>query len=151
MFFLRQEDLLHDKEWHIFNSNYETIEEKDFVIMFARRFDSINEKFENIYLIRNERVIKIYDAKGNAFEPDFILFAKQREDTHLTYQVFIEPKGQHLMGTDQWKEHFLKLLRQEKKTINIDSDKYRITAVPFYNTITENEFKKSLEDALTEI
>ena len=74
--------------------------------MFARRFESLEKKFENIYLIRNEREIKIIDKLGRAFEPDFILFCKKKEKKELTYQVFIEPKGGHLIAHDKWKEDF---------------------------------------------
>ena len=62
----------------------------------------------------------------------------------LTYQIFIEPKGKHLIKNDKWKEEFLKELREEKQTFDIDSDKYLITGVPFYNY--ENEIKDILED-----
>jgi len=34
------------------------------------------------------------------------------------------------------------------KAINLLTDKYRITGVPFYNNTNENEFRKSMEDAL---
>ena len=116
--------------------------------MFAKRFESINKKYENIYLIRNERELKIIDKNGRAFEPDFILFCKEKNGEELTYQVFIEPKGSHLLLNDKWKEDFLNLINQEKKTIKINTDKYRITGVPFYNNGNENEFSKSLDSVL---
>jgi len=113
--------------------------------MFARRFKNLEQNFENIYLIRNERELKIYDKLGRAFEPDFILFCKQKEGKELIYQVFIEPKGNHLKSHDKWKEEFLKEIRDKKEVLDIDSDKYLITGVPFYNNENENEFKESLE------
>ena len=116
--------------------------------MFSRRFESLNQKYENIYLIRNEREIKIYDKFGRAFEPDFLLFCKQREREQMTYQVFIEPKGKYLMGQDKWKDDFLKEISSTQKTITIHTDTYLITAVPFYNYSTENEFKASLSKIL---
>lgn len=141
---------LEDKEWYVFNDNYGTIEEKGFVSLFARRFEGLNQKFENIYLIRNEREIKIFDKLGRAFEPDFLLFCKQRDGKQMTFQVFIEPKGEHLKGHDKWKEDFLKEIRTEQKTIKIYTDTYLITAVPFYNYNNENEFKTTLENTLNE-
>lgn len=45
---------------------------KKFVELFQRRFEGLKEKFTNIYLIRNEREIKIIDKLGRAFEPDFV-------------------------------------------------------------------------------
>lgn len=143
-----QEALTVEKPWYVYNANYGTKEEKDFVAMFARRFESINQKYENIYLIRNERVLKIFDKFGRAFEPDFLLFCKQKNEEQLTYQIFIEPKGAHLIANDKWKEEFLNEIRKDKKTINLLTDKYRITGVPFYNNENENNFRESIEKVL---
>lgn len=135
-----------DKEdWFSFNDNFGTIEEKAFVSLFSRRFEGFSHKFENIHLIRNEREIKIFDKYGRAFEPDFLLFCSERANKQLTFQVFIEPKGAHLIGYDKWKEDFLKVIGNEQKSIKIYTDTYKITAVPFYNYGNENEFKKVLE------
>ncbi len=143
-----QESLVLNEPWYVYNANYGTSEEKAFVAMFARRFESLGQKFKDIYLIRNEREIKIIDKLGRAFEPDFILFCKQKKAKELTYQVFIEPKGTHLVAHDKWKEEFLKEIREEERTIKIDTDNYLITGVPFYNNANENDFKKTLEDTL---
>ncbi|MCK0159019.1 DEAD/DEAH box helicase family protein [Allomuricauda sp. F6463D] len=143
-----QFDVVSEPEWYVYNANYGTSEEKEFVKMFARRFEQLENNFENIYLIRNEREIKIIDKLGRAFEPDFVLFCKQKAGKELTYQVFIEPKGNHLKAHDKWKEDFLKEIREDKKTIEIDSDNYLITGVPFYNNENENEFKETLEKTL---
>jgi len=145
-----QEGLVANEPWYVYNANYGTSEEKEFVKMFARRFENLEKTFENIYLIRNEREIKIIDKLGRAFEPDFVLFCKQKAGNELTYQVFIEPKGNHLKAHDKWKEDFLKEIREDKMTIEIDSDKYLITGVPFYNNENENEFKETLENTLNE-
>ena len=140
-----QLDVISDADWYVYNANYGTSEEKNFVSMFARRFKNLEKRFQNIYLIRNERVIKIYDHIGRAFEPDFILFCKEKDGNELTFQVFIEPKGSHLVANDKWKEEYLKKIRDEKRTVEINMDKYRITGVPFYNYSNENEFAQNLE------
>jgi len=145
-----QETLVANEPWYVYNANYGTSEEKKFVELFSRRFEGLNQKFENIYLIRNEREIKIFDKLGRAFEPDFLLFCKQRDGEQMTFQVFIEPKGEHLKGHDKWKEDFLNEIRAERKTIKIHTDTYLITAVPFYNYNNENEFKTTLENTLNE-
>ncbi len=143
-----QETFVTNEPWYVYNANYGTSEEKKFVELFQRRFEGLKEKFKNIYLIRNEREIKIIDKLGRAFEPDFILFCKQKKGKELTYQVFIEPKGAHLIANDKWKEEFLKQIRDEEKIIKIYTDDYVITGVPFYNYSNENEFKQSLENTL---
>ncbi|HEY8366608.1 MAG TPA: type III deoxyribonuclease, partial [Bacteroidia bacterium] len=145
-----QESLVANEPWYVYNANYGTSEEKKFVELFSRRFEGLNQKFENIYLIRNEREIKIFDKLGRAFEPDFLLFCKQRDGEQMTFQVFIEPKGEHLKGYDKWKEDFLNEIRAEQKTIKIHTDTYLITAVPFYNYNNENEFNTNIENVLNE-
>ncbi|OFV11181.1 type III deoxyribonuclease [Sphingobacterium sp. HMSC13C05] len=143
-----QETLVASEPWYVYNANYGTSEEKKFVELFSRRFEGLNQKFENIYLIRNEREIKIFDKLGRAFEPDFLLFCKQRDGEQMTFQVFIEPKGEYLKGHDKWKEDFLKEIRTKQKIIKIHTDTHLITAVPFYNYNNENEFKTTLENTL---
>lgn len=144
-----QEALVVNEPWYVYNANYGTSEEKAFVKMFARRFEGLGQKYEDIYLIRNEREIKIIDKLGRAFEPDFILFCRQKKDAALTYQVFIEPKGKHLIGNDKWKEDFLKEIREKERILKIHTDSYVITAVPFYNYESENDFVRSLEGVLS--
>lgn len=144
-----QETMLANEPWYAYNANYGTDKEKKFVELFSTRFESLNQKFKNIYLIRNEREVKIFDKLGRAFEPDFLLFCKQRNEEKMTFQVFIEPKGSHLIGFDKWKEDFLKEIGDSGKTIKIHTDTYLITAVPFYNYSSENDFSKKLDSVLS--
>ncbi|MCQ2307080.1 MAG: DEAD/DEAH box helicase family protein [Bacteroidales bacterium] len=141
-----QEDFLADKDWYAYNANYGTSEEKKFVEMFAGRFSNLQENFSDIYLIRNEQVLKIYDEIGRAFEPDFVLFCKRKTGEEQVLQVFIEPKGGHLESKDKWKEEFLNKIREKKLTF--ESNHYRITGVPFYNYANENNFVNELNSVL---
>lgn len=145
-----QSDFVKDKSWYAYNDNFGTSEEKKFVEMFARRVEKLHDNYESIYLIRNERQVKVFDKKGRRFEPDFLLFVKQKSKENITYQMFIEPKGAYLKEHDKWKEEFLLDIRERfaEKTIDYDSDKYRLTGVPFYINKTENEFIKAFEESL---
>ncbi|PIE98963.1 MAG: type III deoxyribonuclease [Treponema sp.] len=143
-----QEEFLAKQPWYAYNANYGTKEEKKFVELFARRFKILKNKYDDIYLIRNERELKIFDKKGRAFEPDFLLFCKEKNKDAKSFQVFIEPKGIHLIGYDKWKEDFLKKIAKEKRTIRISTDTYLITAVPFYNYESENKFSEKLDTVL---
>lgn len=142
-----QESLVLNEPWYVYNANYGTTEEKKFVELFSRRFERLNQKFDDIFLIRNERELKIFDEMGRAFEPDFLLFCTMKNE-NITFQVFIEPKGEHLISHDTWKEVFLKKIRSDKKVIDVHTDRYLITAVPFYNYNNENKFAAELEDVL---
>jgi type III restriction enzyme len=145
-----QSDFVKDKVWYAYNDNFGTSEEKKFVEMFARRVEKLHTDYESIYLIRNERQVKVFDKKGRRFEPDFLLFVKQKAKDNITYQMFIEPKGAHLKEHDKWKEEFLLDIRERfaEKTIDYNSDKYRLTGVPFYTNKTENEFITAFEESL---
>ena len=145
------ETFVSDKEWYVFNANYGTSEEKAFVHMLNRQVDKLGNFYTQIYLIRNERHFKIFDSKGQAFEPDFALFLQEKGGTLLTYQLFIEPKGRYLKEHDQWKQDLLKNItnRFADKVIDFgENKKYRLIGVPFYNNQDENIFKQSLYEAL---
>ena len=74
------EQFVSDKDWYVFNANYGTSEEKAFVRMLDRQISTLKEKYDVIYLIRNERHFKIYSfSKGQAFEPDFVLFLQEKQ------------------------------------------------------------------------
>jgi type III restriction enzyme len=145
-----QSEFIKDKVWYVYNDNFGTSEEKKFVEMFARRVEKLHTDYESIYLIRNERQVKVFDKKGKRFEPDFLLFVKQKAKDNITYQMFIEPKGAHLKEHDKWKEDFLLDIRERfaEKTIEYNSDKYRLTGVPFYTNKEENEFITAFEESL---
>ena len=73
--FRGQAEFLEDKEWYVFYANYGTREEKAFVELIDRQIDELSQNFKEIYLLRNERQLKIYDFKGGrSFEPDYLLF-----------------------------------------------------------------------------
>lgn len=142
-----QESLIANEPWYAYNANFGTSEEKSFIELFAKKFESLQQRYEDIYILRNERELAIYDKQGRRFEPDFLLFCKKKKE-NIAYQVFVEPKGKHLIAHDKWKEDFLNEIAEDKKLIEIHSDKYLLTAVPFYNYDNENEFRKALEDVL---
>jgi len=149
------EQFISDKDWYVYNANYGTSEEKAFVKMLDRQMNTLREKYEGIYLVRNERYFKIYSfSDGQAFEPDFVLFLQDKTGSMLTYQIFIEPKGKHIKEHDKWKETFLKEISEkfEGKTLEFKtqerSQTYRLIGVPFYNNEDENNFKQSLYEIL---
>lgn len=142
------ESFVADKEWYVFNANYGTSEEKAFVRMLDRQITNLREKYDGIYLIRNERHFQIHSfSNGQSFEPDFVLFLKEKDGNLLTYQLFIEPKGKHLKEHDKWKEQFLGEITTHFRNKVLEftvKQKYRLFGVPFYNNEDENRFKESL-------
>jgi type III restriction enzyme len=146
------ENFVSGKDWFAFNTIYGTSEEKAFVRMLDRQMGKLSEQYDEIYLVRNEGHFKIYNfSDGQAFEPDFVLFLREKSGALLTYQLFVEPKGKYLKEHDRWKETFLKEITAEfgDKVLKFeDKSKYRLIGVPFYNNEAENEFRASLESVL---
>ena len=145
------EHLVKVKDWFAFNGLYGTSEEKAFVKMINRWIADSEEAYEDIYLLRNEKHLSLYNfSDGRVFEPDFVLFLGKTNGKSLTYQLFIEPKGEHLEDGERWKEDFLKQIYVEYHTrILAEDSKYRVIGVPaFYNSQRENEFRTKLNETL---
>jgi len=139
-------------DWFAFEEFYGTSLEVELMKLIGKMIDDIKTKYkeEEIYLIRNERHFKIYNFEdGRAFEPDFVLFTQNKED-NLHFQVFIEPKGSHLLLKDKWKEDFLSEIKNNVKgsIIEFESEKYKILGLKFY-TKDENKFKDELKEELS--
>ncbi|OIO76457.1 MAG: hypothetical protein AUJ85_00445 [Elusimicrobia bacterium CG1_02_37_114] len=145
---------LSNKEWYVFNDNYGTSEEKNLIKFINKTYEKLKEKYNKIYLVRNEKYFQLYNFDdGRPLEPDFVLFLEKTETGQsLYYQVFIEPKGGHLLKEDEWKENFLKSLK-EKVEIKVlwKTKKFIVWGMPFYNEQLrkvefENEFIKIIND-----
>lgn len=141
---------LSKEDWFAFEDNFGTSEEKAFVAYFKAFVPHLKEKYDKVFLVRNERQLHIYSFDGGErFEPDYLLFLhKQNEAGYEQLQVFIEPKGTHLIADDKWKEDFL--LEIEDKAVAtkifVDDNKYKIWGFHFFNTdVRMNEFSKDME------
>lgn len=142
-------DLLKE-DWYVYNDNYGTKEEKSFVAYFEKYIENLNTKYDKVYLLRNERHLAIYSfADGERFEPDYLLLLqKQNNDNIEQLQIFIEPKGTHLLEKDKWKEEFLLSLQKDSIPVIkfVDDNKYNIWGFNFYNEDNRmSEFKKDIE------
>lgn len=128
---------LSKEDWFAFEDNYGTSEEKAFVAYFKKYVNELKDKYDKVYLVRNERQLHIYSFDGGErFEPDYLLFLHtQKNDGYEQLQVFIEPKGTHLIEKDSWKEDFL--LQLESNAIPVtkfaDNNKYKIWGFHFFN------------------
>lgn len=140
---------LSKEDWFAFEDNYGTSEEKAFVAYFKKYVNELKDKYDKVYLVRNERQLHIYSFDGGErFEPDYLLFLHtQKNDGYEQLQVFIEPKGTHLIEKDSWKEDFL--LQLESNAIPVtkfaDNNKYKIWGFHFFNRDERSvEFDKDM-------
>lgn len=144
---------LSKEDWYVFDDNYGTSEEKAFVAYFKQYADSLKDKYDKVYLIRNERQLHIYSFDGGErFEPDYLLFLHtDKADGYEQLQIFIEPKGTGLIPKDQWKEEFM--LQMEAKAIPVvtfaDDNKYKIWGFHFFNhEVRNSEFADDFNSVL---
>lgn len=143
-----------EKDWYIYEENYGTSEEKYFVKYLEVVITELKKKYTDIYLLRNEKLFQIFNfSNGAAFEPDFVLFLKEKDTAKkLTYQLFIEPKGDGFIVNDKWKEEFLEQINVKAKIKKIDmlyeDDKFKIIGLPFYNYQTRQKFEEKFKEKL---
>jgi len=146
---------LGNEDWYAYNDNYGTSEEKALVKYIHDIIGDLQKTYNNVYLVRNERIAELaiytFDT-GERFEPDFLLFLqKNKNDGYIQQQIYIEPKGSHLLETDKWKEEFLKEINNEAVPVitYVDNNDYNIFGLPFYNTeYRVEEFTESMDKFL---
>ncbi len=143
-------------EWYALDSFYGTSEEKGLIKFLKETMDNFKDKYDDINLLRNEEVYKIYDFdSGRGFMPDFILFLKSKGE-NLFYQVFIEPKGSQFKadeakdfkdGKEGWKEKFMVDINNKygnEPILKSESKDYKLIGLPLYNIKSVKGFKESV-------
>lgn len=147
------------KDWYALNAFYGTSEEKGLVKFLSDTMENFKDKYDNINLLRNEQVYKIYDfKKGRGFAPDFLLFLKSKE-TSKYYQIFIEPKGSQFKDSSGgfensnqgWKEEFLDDISKKYGGIHIlkvENKEYKLIGLPLYNLSASMKFKNAVKEYL---
>lgn len=131
--------------------------------MFIKYFNNeIKPKLEakglKFFLVRNERIpdLAIYSfSDGERFEPDFLLFIEREgTDKNNNYQVYAEPKGEHLMDGEAWKEKFMleiadkhKIKSSTLKAVN----NYMILGLPFYNDKKISKFEEAVNEFIDKL
>ncbi len=143
---------LSKRDWYVFEDCFGTSEEKLLIQFIDKRYDDLQNKYADVYLIRNEKHFKLYNFEdGRALEPDFVLYliGKEKQDT-MHYQVFVEPKGAHLLKADEWKEKFLVSIKESFEVEQLFTNKkYAVWGLPFYNNeYRETEFTEAFDSLL---
>lgn len=144
---------LKNADWYVYNDNYGTSEEKAFVKYFSTVVDDLKRRYDEVYLVRNERLapLAIYSfTTGERFEPDYLLFLRKKDQAYKQQQIYVEPKGTHLLETDRWKEEFLLAVEQNAipHKVYVDNTDYRIIGLPFYNEENRmHEFQEAFKSA----
>ena len=143
---------LSTRAWFVFDDCFGTSEEKLLIQYIDKQYDALAAKYSEVYLLRNEKHFKLYAFEdGRALEPDFVLYLIGKEKINtMHYQVFIEPKGSHLLKADQWKEDFLKSIKSQFEVEQLFSNKkYVVWGLPFFNAAERMpEYEAAFTDVL---
>ena len=135
-------------DWYVMDNFAGTSLEEALIQFISERLGDLKSKYD-VHLIRNEEVFKLNNfADGEGFMPDFILLLKDKQKSSsngvndfLHYQIFIEPKGEHLVENDRWKEAFLEEITVEygkDKILQKDTPHYRLIGLPFFTDNKKN-------------
>lgn len=148
-----------DKNWYVLDSFCGTSEERGLIDFLKETMGNLESNFETVYLLRNEEVYTIYDFdKGRGFQPDFLLFLKQKKKS-LYYQVFIEPKGDQFKDSEgsfeaskeAWKQKFLEdisLKYCNTQVLNFESKEYKLIGLPLFNQKNKTNFVKKYDELI---
>ena len=139
-------------DWHVYEDCFGTSEEKHLIRYIESIFPKLAEKYHDIYLLRNEKDLKIYSfTSEDAYQPDYVLFLKKKNDNAKTdyIQIFIEPKGEHLRSTDKWKEDAMKLIRENADIrFSTQSTNFNVWGMPFFTESKRHIFDIAIKQSL---
>lgn len=135
---------LAEKKWYAYTENYGTSEEKLLVKMLDGVMEELEQKWEEIYLLKNEKAFVLYDfAGGREFAPDFVLVAKDKQQSEKSWQVFLEPKDGQLLLADKWKEDFLlEIERKGPVEVLAEDEGVRVLGLPLDNEEAVRELRR---------
>ena len=147
---------LETKDWYVYDDSYGTDQEKYFINFLNEHEHELRKGYDDFYVLRNEKAVKLFGFEnGQGFEPDFVLFlCRTTEETVTVHQLFIEPKGEHLMERDAWKESFLTDIENQGKLITrLLDQKYFVYGLPFFNVVEDSYrgFEKAFERFLKQV
>ena len=139
-------------DWHAYEDCFGTSEEKHLIRYIESIFPKLAEKYHDIYLLRNEKDLKIYSfTSEDAYQPDYVLFLKKKNDGAKTdyIQIFIEPKGEHLRSTDKWKEDAMKQIRENADIrFSTQSTNFNVWGMPFFTESKRHIFDIAMKQSL---
>lgn len=127
------------KTWFVYDKALLNQLEHKMVEDFEGIILKLKEKYNDVYLIRNnERSsdFKLIEFGGvSGFMPDFILTLSDKEK-NIFYQVILEPKGEPYYLQDKWKERMLEQMNDDDILIE-ETDNVRLIGVKFYRQFND--------------
>ena len=147
------------RDWFAQNEIWGTSEEESFLRFIDEVVTKLNQKYQDIVLLRNEQFFKIYSfADGEPFYPDFVLFLiEKKTKQEVVYQVFIEPKGDQFLDAQKtfeqskegWKQKLLiEIEKNHTVDLKLENKDFRLIGLPFFN---EGQVNGTLREKFEEV
>lgn len=140
------------QEWYVYKEEFGDSYEKRLIKLIDQYVDVLRENWDELFIVRNERDLKLYDFDSDGvFMPDYLLFLKREGKQPVTYYVFMEPKGEDIEAGDRWKENFLLNLGSRANVVDelgISQPGIKIIGLNFYQPSHEGEFADKLLNAV---
>ena len=161
------------QKWFVYEDAIVDGLEKDLIELIKRLVDKLEEKYNEVYLIRNDerqtgfKLHQFRTKKSDCFNsnldfseelnsnddiaiydgfmPDFTLYLSGED---FIYQVYIEPKGEQLVVRDSWKQDILKSIDSDKFEILVEDNNVKLYGVKFYTGKNSKEFVSDLDNKI---
>lgn len=140
------------KTWYVYDKAILNQLEHRLIRLLDMFMEKLRGKYDDIYVIRNDEKttrFKLTEFNGvRGFMPDFIMLMKDKEETDVYYQVFLEPKGDDRLIQDAWKEGMLAEINDSNLIVIDTDDNVRLVGIKFFADTRRQEFIQDFADKL---
>lgn len=137
--------------WFVYNDAIVDQLERGLIELIHGYVEELEKQYSDVYLIRSDErnsQLKLHEFYGDishyaGFLPDFVLYLANQA---YTYQIYLEPKGMHLLDIDQWKEDLLTSISPENIEVIGENNHVKLYGVRFYTPGDGRNVRKELRD-----
>ncbi|MCG5263841.1 DEAD/DEAH box helicase family protein [Acinetobacter pittii] len=140
------------KTWYVYDKAILNQLEHRLIKLLDMFMEKLRGKYDDVYVIRNDEKttrFKLTEFNGvRGFMPDFIMLMRDKAETDVYYQVFLEPKGDDRLIQDAWKEGILAAINDPNLIIIDTDDNVRLVGIKFFADTRRQEFIQDFADKL---
>ncbi|MBZ6014881.1 DEAD/DEAH box helicase family protein [Leuconostoc gelidum subsp. gelidum] len=137
--------------WFVYNEAIVDKLERSLIELIQGYIEELKNQYKDVYLIRSDErnsKLKLHEFAGDVshyagFLPDFVLYLANES---YIYQIYIEPKGIHLLEQDQWKEDLLTSISPESVDVIGENNQVKLYGVKFYASGDRRKVRDSVNE-----
>lgn len=124
-------------DWFVYDYAIVDMLEKNLIDKVRDHMNDFKAKYQNVYLLRIDESstnFKLHDFGEGVYHyggymPDFVLYL---QNENYIYQIYVEPKGDHLLKKDDWKQKLLEKINPKNIIILGENDRIKLYGVKFF-------------------